>query len=104
MVCQLQGPVEDGLVHVDIALPDYKLALFLENAHKQQGKEANSSSGQADGTTLNGCALGWLLLLYKVDAILLMLFPVTLPLCRMLLYMKGLLTRLCNSAWHEQSL
>ena len=92
------------MVHVDIALPDYKLALFLENAHKQQGKEANSSSGQADGTTLNGCALGWLLLLYKVDAILLMLFPVTLPLCRMLLYMKGLLTRLCNSAWHEQSL
>ena len=91
-------------MHVDIALPDYKLALFLENAHKQQGKEANSSSGQADGTTLNGCALGWLLLLYKVDAILLMLFPVTLPLCRMLLYMKGLLTRLCNSAWHEQSL
>ncbi|DBA93452.1 TPA: hypothetical protein ACH3X2_003239 [Trebouxia sp. C0005] len=50
---QVQGPVEDGLVHVDIALPDYKLALFLENAHKQQGKEANSS-GQADGTTLNG--------------------------------------------------
>lgn len=50
---QVQGPVEDGLVHVDIALPDYKLALFLENAHKQQGKEA-SSSGHSDGTTLNG--------------------------------------------------
>ena len=40
-------------MHVDIALPDYKLALFLENAHKQQGKHPESSR-QADGTTLNG--------------------------------------------------
>ena len=81
-------------MHVDIALPDYKLALFLENAHKQQGKEANSS-GQADGTTLNGCAFDWLFLLQKVDAIL---FPVALPLCQILLYIKGLLTRLCICA------
>ena len=50
----LQGPVEDGLVHVDIALPDYKLALFLENAHEPQGKAANSNNSQSDGTTLNG--------------------------------------------------
>lgn len=50
----LQGPVEDGLVHVDIALPDYKLALFLENALEPQGKAANSTSSQSDGTTLNG--------------------------------------------------
>eukprot|EP00887_Chlorella_sp_A99_P000711 scaffold5.g711.t1 len=27
-----QAPVEDGLVHVDIALPDYKIALFLETS------------------------------------------------------------------------
>lgn len=26
----VQAPVEDGLVHVDIALPDYKLAFFLD--------------------------------------------------------------------------
>jgi len=102
VIFRLQGPVEDGLVHVDIALPDYKLALFLENAHKQQGKEATSSSGQADGTTLNGCAFGCLFLLTKVNAILLMLFPVALPLCRMPVYVKELLTRLRNSAWHEQ--
>ena len=100
MICPLQGPVEDGLVHVDIALPDYKLALFLENAHKQQGKEANSSSGQADGTTLNGCAFGCFLM-SKVNAILLMLFPVALSLCRVPVYIKGLLTRLCNPVWHD---
>lgn len=55
----MQGPVEDGLVHVDIALPDYKLALFLENAHEQPGQEPSSSSSSrsfADGTTLNGYA------------------------------------------------
>ena len=46
--------VEDGLVHVDIALPDYKLALFLENAHKQQGKQSAGSSSLSDGTALNG--------------------------------------------------
>ena len=50
----LQGPVEDGLVHVDIALPDYKLALFLENALEPQSKAANSTNSQSDGTTLNG--------------------------------------------------
>lgn len=51
----LQGPVEDGLVHVDIALPDYKLALFLENAlEPSQGKAVNSYTRQSDGTTLNG--------------------------------------------------
>ncbi len=99
----LQGPVEDGLVHVDIALPDYKLALFLEDAHKQQGKEVNSSSGQADGTTLNGCAFGWLLLVSKVNAILSMLHPVTLPLCLMSVHIKGLLTRLRNPVWHESA-
>ena len=102
LVCRLQGPVEDGLVHVDIALPDYKLALFLENAHKHQGKEA-SSSGHSDGTTLNGCAFGWLLLVSRVNAILLMLFPVALTLCRMLLYIKKLLTRLCNPVWRESA-
>ena len=50
----LQGPVEDGLVHVDIALPDYKLALFLENAQEPQGSAGNSNHSQSDGTTLNG--------------------------------------------------
>lgn len=51
---QIQGAVEDGLVHVDIALPDYKLALFLENAHKLQGKQSAGSSSLSDGTALNG--------------------------------------------------
>lgn len=47
--------MEDGLVHVDIALSDYKLALFLENAlEPSQGKAANSYTSQSDGTTLNG--------------------------------------------------
>lgn len=50
----MQGPVEDGLVHVDIALPDYKLALFLEDAHKQQRKQPESSADLVGGTTLNG--------------------------------------------------
>lgn len=50
----LQGPVEDGLVHVDIALPDYKLALFLESAQEPEGPAANSNHSQSDGTTLNG--------------------------------------------------
>lgn len=50
----MQGPVEDGLVHVDIALPDYKLALFLENAQEPEGPVANSNHSQSDGTTLNG--------------------------------------------------
>lgn len=48
---QIQGPVEDGLVHVDIALPDYKLALFLEQAQEPLSQAANS---QSDGTSLNG--------------------------------------------------
>ena len=48
--------MEDGLVHVDIALPDYKLALFLENALEPQGKAVNSTNSQSDGTTLNGYA------------------------------------------------
>lgn len=52
----LQGPVEDGLVHVDIALPDYKLALFLENAHHRQGETADSNHSQSDGSSLNGYA------------------------------------------------
>ena len=46
----LQAPVEDGLVHVDIALPDYKLAFFLENAQ-------HAASGQGhhpDSNALNG--------------------------------------------------
>ncbi|KAL3138077.1 hypothetical protein ABBQ38_005308 [Trebouxia sp. C0009 RCD-2024] len=51
---QIQGPVEDGLVHVDIALPDYKLALFLESAQEPEGPAANSNHSQSDGTTLNG--------------------------------------------------
>ena len=46
--------MEDGLVHVDIALPDYKLALFLENALEPQGKAVNGTNSQSDGTTLNG--------------------------------------------------
>ena len=47
--CLVQGPVEDGLVHVDIALPDYKLAFFLENAHQVPGDQR-----QPDSTSLNG--------------------------------------------------
>ena len=43
-------------MHVDIALPDYKLALFLENALEPQGKAVNSTNSQSDGTTLNGYA------------------------------------------------
>ena len=31
---RLQAAVEDGLIHVDIALPDYKIAFFLEGAEK----------------------------------------------------------------------
>lgn len=38
-------------MHVDIALPDYKLALFLEQAQEPLSQAANS---QSDGTSLNG--------------------------------------------------
>ncbi len=38
-IVALQGPVEEGLVRVDIALPNCKLALFLDKAHEQQGKQ-----------------------------------------------------------------
>lgn len=44
-----QAPVEDGLVHVDVALPDYKLAFFLEDAHK-----ASASQGHSDSNALSG--------------------------------------------------
>lgn len=45
----MQAPVEDGLVHVDIALPDYKLAFFLENAH-----QAAAGQGHPDTNALSG--------------------------------------------------
>lgn len=46
----LQAPVEDGLVHVDIALPDYKLAFFLENAQHAPAGQGH----HPDTNALNG--------------------------------------------------
>ena len=41
----MQTAVEDGLVHTDVAILDYKVALFLENAHVQQ---RDKQSGVSD--------------------------------------------------------
>ncbi|KAK9829839.1 hypothetical protein WJX72_008179 [[Myrmecia] bisecta] len=64
-----QAAVEDGLVHVDIALPDYKIAIFLSNPQetgdgKQQGpqmREAKQEGSQLkfldpEGLMLSGYA------------------------------------------------
>ncbi|KAL4419413.1 hypothetical protein ABPG77_003387 [Micractinium sp. CCAP 211/92] len=58
----VQAPVEDGLVHVDVALPDYKIAFFLQPHAGQApgGSPSSSSSGSrlstldAEGTMLSG--------------------------------------------------
>ncbi|GAB4816837.1 hypothetical protein N2152v2_003883 [Parachlorella kessleri] len=44
-----QAAVEDGLVHVDIALPDFKIAFFLEGAVKAAGAAGAARAGQEDG-------------------------------------------------------
>lgn len=49
----VQAPVEDGLVSVDIALPDFKIALFLEAPIGPQGNHTGSSSrGSSNGSGL----------------------------------------------------
>lgn len=53
MHCPVQAAVEDGLVHVDVALPDYKIALFLENAHEQQ-RDGHTGLADPDVTALEG--------------------------------------------------
>jgi hypothetical protein len=58
----LQTGVEDGLVHVDVALPDYKIAFFLEGAaqgsQELPGKETVGSQRltflDPEGSTLTG--------------------------------------------------
>jgi hypothetical protein len=65
LVGVLQAPVEDGLVHVDIALPDYKLAFFLDaplpatSTSRSGGRLTNLD---AEGAMLTGwvaCGAGW---------------------------------------------
>lgn len=66
----IQAPVEGGLVHVDIALPDYKIAFFLEGAAPstspggvsndprgapRRGEGLGSSFLGPDGSALTGC-------------------------------------------------
>lgn len=64
-----QAAVEDGLVHVDLALPDFKIAFFLEGAAGQPGsgggaggqggRGGSPSSLDPEGVVLSGwVALG----------------------------------------------
>jgi hypothetical protein len=46
-----QTAVEDGLVHVDIALPDYKIAIFLEGTVQTPG---DGNFIDPEGTVLSG--------------------------------------------------
>lgn len=56
----VQAPIEDGLVHVDIALPDYKIAFFLQpDAGRGPESRGGSRAGglstlDAEGTMLSG--------------------------------------------------
>ena len=45
----LQAAVEDGLVHVDVALPDFKIAFFLEGAVKAAGAAGAARADQEGG-------------------------------------------------------
>ncbi|PSC76100.1 E3 ubiquitin-ligase ARI4 [Micractinium conductrix] len=41
----VQAPVEDGLVHVDVALPDYRIAFFLETPARPAAAAASGARG-----------------------------------------------------------
>jgi hypothetical protein len=96
----LQTGVEDGLVHVDVALPDYKIALFLEGAAQGspglQGKD--SSGGQRltfldpEGSTLTGYDKGCAPTHFRLTQ----QDPVFSPLddCRLLVVLAGASPRL----------
>eukprot|EP00891_Asterochloris_glomerata_P004782 jgi/Astpho2/4782/Aster-x1237 len=54
---QLQVAVEDGLVGVDVALPDYKLALFLDGSHQSvSAAQSHLTTLDPDGSMLSGWA------------------------------------------------
>lgn len=76
LVGVLQAPVEDGLVHVDIALPDYKLAFFLDaplpatSTSRSGGRLTNLD---AEGAMLTGwvaCGAGWQVVVVQAGALL----------------------------------
>ena len=53
--CHLQVAVEDGLVAVDVALPDYKLALFLDGSHQSASvAQSQLTTLDPDGSMLSG--------------------------------------------------
>ncbi len=53
----LQAAVEDDLVHVDIALPDFKIAFFLEGAEKVGGG-GGAGNGRGAGAGAGGSGGG----------------------------------------------
>ena len=51
----MQVAVEDGLVGVDVALPDYKLALFLDGSYQSTSSARSQlTTLDPDGSTLSG--------------------------------------------------
>ena len=53
----MQVAVEDGLVGVDVALPDYKLALFLDGSHQSvSAAQSHLTTLDPDGSMLSGSA------------------------------------------------
>ena len=53
--CHVQVAVEDGLVGVDVALPDYKLALFLDGSHQSvSAAQSQLTTLDPDGSMLSG--------------------------------------------------
>ncbi len=53
--CHMQVAVEDGLVGVDVALPDYKLALFLDGSHQSvSAAQSHLTTLDPDGSMLSG--------------------------------------------------